>query len=178
MTAPALKPKHLRLRADQADRLAQMSTCPRGKYGTVIIDPASNVIVGEGFNGPPRGQAGELCGGDVCDRDVQKCASGTQAQIGCHHSESNAIANAARLGRALKGTWLIVNGEPCMMCARLIHHAGIERVYYKPGGFLGTNGLEYLEKHGVQVWTLTILSDMSTATTEEQAYLSTLLDNE
>ena len=59
--------------------------------------------------------------------------------------------NAAANGVSTRGAWLICNGEPCMMCAKLIHHAGITRVLVVAGGYLGSNGCEYLKQHGVGV---------------------------
>ena len=38
-----------------------------------------------------------------------------------------------------------------MMCAKLLHHAGIARVLVVSGGYAGANGCEYLESHGVEV---------------------------
>src|SRR5690606_25775953 len=92
-----------------------------------------------------------LCGGDVCLRDLHEVPSGTQTEIGCHHAEMNVICNAAANGVACEGAWLIVNGEPCPMCAKMIHHAGIVRVLVVTGGFAGANGIHYLERHGVEV---------------------------
>ena len=40
-----------------------------------------------------------------------------------------------------------------MMCAKLIHHAGIEQVVIVEGGFMGANGVEYLKQHGIVVET-------------------------
>lgn len=78
--------------------------------------------------------------------------SGTELQVGCHHAESNAIANAAADGRSTAGAWLIVTGEPCMMCAKLIHHAGVKRVLCVKGGYAGgADGVHYLQEHGVPV---------------------------
>jgi len=77
--------------------------------------------------------------------------SGTRVEIGCHHAEMNVICNAAAAGVATAGAWLIVTGEPCMMCSKLIHHAGIKGVYIVEGGYAGENGVSYLEKHGVVV---------------------------
>ncbi|CAN0594694.1 unnamed protein product [Laminaria digitata] len=37
------------------------------------------------------------------------------------------------------------------MCAKLIHHAGIDKVIVVKGGYAGENGVTYLEDHGVQV---------------------------
>jgi dCMP deaminase len=63
----------------------------------------------------------------------------------------NVICNAAAGGVATQGAWLIVTGEPCMMCSKLIHHAGIARVVVVDGGYGGFNGVSYLEQHGVAV---------------------------
>ena len=46
---------------------------------------------------------------------------------------------------------MIVTGEPCMMCSKLIHHSGIEKVVVVAGGFGGPNGCEYLNEHGVEI---------------------------
>jgi dCMP deaminase len=46
---------------------------------------------------------------------------------------------------------MIVTGEPCLLCAKLIHHAGIARVLVVQGGYAGENGVEYLRAHGVEV---------------------------
>jgi len=71
--------------------------------------------------------------------------------VGCHHAEMNVICNAAASGVACRGAWLIVTGEPCVLCAKLIHHAGIARVLVVEGGYLGANGVPYLREHGVEV---------------------------
>lgn len=77
--------------------------------------------------------------------------SGTHMEVGCHHSESNVICNAAAAGVRTKGGLLIVTGEPCMMCAKLIHHAGIAEVILVKGGYAGgREGVEYLTRNGVE----------------------------
>lgn len=145
-----MKDKHIRIRIEQCLALAQASNCPRRKFGALLLDPHRNVVLMDGYNGGPRG-GGELCGGDVCLRDVQRVPSGTRTEIGCHHAEMNVICNAAANGVACKGAWLIVNGEPCLMCAKMIHHAGIVRVLVVTGGFAGANGIDYLVKHGIEL---------------------------
>ena len=40
---------------------------------------------------------------------------------------------------------LFVTGEPCALCSKLIHHAGIEKVLVIDGGYAGANGVTYLE---------------------------------
>jgi dCMP deaminase len=145
-----VKEKHLKIRIEQCLALAKASNCPRAKFGSLLVDPDRNVILMDGYNGGPRG-GGDLCGGDVCLRDTENVVSGTRVEVGCHHAEMNVICNAAANGVPTKNAWLIVTGEPCMMCAKLIHHAGVTRVIVVDGGFGGANGLDYLNTHGVVV---------------------------
>lgn len=145
-----MKEKHVRIRIEQCLALAGASNCPRRKFGALLLDPTRNVILMDGYNGAPRG-GGELCGGDDCLRDRLGVRSGTRMEIGCHHAEMNVICNCAASGVATRNAWLIVNGEPCMMCAKLIHHAGITRVLVVEGGYAGENGVDYLTDHGVEV---------------------------
>ena len=145
-----MKEKHVRIRIEQCLALAKASNCPRRKFGALLLDPDRNVILMDGYNGGPRG-GGHLCGGDVCLRDTMEIKSGTRMEIGCHHAEMNVICNAAANGVPTRGAWMIVTGEPCVMCAKLIHHSGIARVLVVDGGYAGENGVEYLRNHDVEV---------------------------
>tara|TARA_B100000609_G_C17218855_1_gene438487 strand:- start:164 stop:670 length:507 start_codon:yes stop_codon:yes gene_type:complete len=145
-----VKEKHVKIRIEQCLALAKASNCPRRKFGALLLDPDRNVVLMDGYNGGPRG-GGELCGGDVCYRDTMGVQSGTRMEIGCHHAEMNVVCNCAASGVPTKGAWLFVTGEPCMMCSKLIHHAGIRRVVVVGGGYIGENGLGYLKRHGVEV---------------------------
>ena len=145
-----MKEKHLRIRIEQCLALAKASNCPRRKFGALLVDPERNVILMDGYNGGPR-NGGTLCGGHECLRDTMEVQSGTRMEIGCHHAEMNVVCNAAANGVRCRGAWLIVTGEPCLLCAKLIHHAGIQRVYVVDGGYAGANGVDYLSRHGVLV---------------------------
>ena len=145
-----LNPKHVAIRIEQCLALAKASNCPRRTFGALLLDPERNVVLMDGYNGGPRG-GGRLCGGEVCLRDEQSVESGTRMEIGCHHAEMNVVCNAAANGVPTRGAWMIVTGEPCMMCAKLIHHSGISRVLIVEGGYAGANGVSYLETHGVEV---------------------------
>jgi dCMP deaminase len=145
-----MKPKHVQIRIEQCLALARASNCPRRKFGALLVDPERNVILMDGYNGGPRG-GGALCGGEVCLRDTLSVESGTRMEVGCHHAEMNVICNAAANGVPTRGAWMIVTGEPCVLCAKLIHHAGIARVLVVDGGYAGANGVDYLLQHGVLV---------------------------
>ena len=92
-----MKEKHIRIRINQCLALAEASNCPRRKFGALLLDPARNVILMDGYNGGPRG-GGHLCGGETCLRDQLQVPSGTRLEIGCHHAEMNVICNAAASG--------------------------------------------------------------------------------
>ncbi len=143
-----MKSKHLKVRIQQCELIASSSPCPRRKVGAVIVDPLTNVIISEGYNGTPRASLNHFCGGATCKRDEQAIESGTQNDIGCHHAEMNAILNAARTGNSTLGKWLIVNCDPCLMCAKAIHHAGIVRVYCPKRT---SSGLSYLHENKIKL---------------------------
>jgi len=145
-----MKDKHIQIRIEQCLALAKASNCPRLKVGALLLDPVRNVVLMDGYNGGPR-NGGKLCGGSRCVRDEENIASGTKIEQGCHHAEMNLICNAAANGVRTGGAWLILTCEPCPLCAKLIHHAGIQKVIVIDGGFRGDNGVKYLLKHGVKV---------------------------
>ncbi len=142
--------KHIRNRIEQCLKLMELSPCPRRKFGSLLLDPENNIVLSDGWNGAPRGNE-KLCGGDKCSRDELKIPSGTRLEIGCHHSEMNTICNASRIGRSTNKMWLICTGEPCLMCSKLIHHAGIIKIIVIRGGYAVNDGVEYLKAHGVEV---------------------------
>ena len=142
--------KHLKIRIAQCDLIASASPCPRRKVGALIIDPKSNSIISEGYNGTPRGSEKALCGGATCKRSTEQIKSGTQNDVGCHHAEMNAVLNAARVGTSTFGAWLIVNCDPCLMCAKAIHHSGIVQVYAPLQA--ESDGIKYLKENGVSIY--------------------------
>ncbi len=145
-----MKEKHVRIRIEQCLALAKASNCPRRTFGALLLDPQRNVVLMDGYNGGPRG-GGRLCGGEVCLRDTLGIQSGTRMEVGCHHAEMNVVCNSAASGVRTQGAWLIVTGEPCVMCAKLLHHAGVAKVIVVGGGYAGENGVSYLLAHGVEV---------------------------
>ena len=150
-----MNPKHLKVRVAQCDLIASNSPCPRRKVGALIIDPETNVIVSEGYNGTPRGSEHHYCGGDyLCEREERAIPSGTRNDVGCHHAEMNAILNASRVGQSTLGKWLIVNCDPCLMCAKAIHHSGIIKVYAPLDTSYDGEGLSYLRDNRVETTTL------------------------
>ena len=144
-----MKKKHIEIRKQQCSLIASASTCCRRKVGALIVDPKSNVTISEGYNGPPRENKGSLCGGSDCLRDRHLIKSGTQNDVGCHHAEINAILNACRTGNSTLGKWMFTSCDPCLMCAKAIHHAGIIKVYAPLQTEVHQEGIDYLTTHKV-----------------------------
>ena len=105
----------------------QFSTCAKRQYASVVLAPNKRVA-GFGYNGSPPGVA--HCVDGACPRMTDGSAAGTKYDT-CiaQHAEAGALLwsdSSMRIG----GT-LIVNGPPCMGCAKLIASSGIKRVVYK-----------------------------------------------
>lgn len=100
-----------------ANLVATWSKDPSTKVGAVIAD-SNNVVVGQGFNGPPRGVADD----PSIDRETK-----LRRTI---HAEMNAILFA---GGSVAGCTLYVTHHPCGPCAAMIVQAGISRVVLPVG---------------------------------------------
>jgi dCMP deaminase len=106
---------------------ATRSTCTRHQVGAVIT--RDRQIVSTGYNGAPSGTAHCLETG--CLRQIMGIPSGERHEM-CRgsHAESNAIAQAARMGIATDGAALYCTHEPCSLCTTVILNAGIVKVVY------------------------------------------------
>jgi dCMP deaminase len=106
---------------------ATRSTCLRRRVGAVIT--RGRQIVSTGYNGSPSGTA--HCEDIRCLREMFGIPSGERQEM-CRgsHAESNAIAQAARMGIATDGATLYCTHEPCSYCTKVILNAGVVRVVY------------------------------------------------
>ncbi|MDR1376119.1 MAG: cytidine/deoxycytidylate deaminase family protein [Synergistaceae bacterium] len=106
---------------------ATRSTCLRRQVGAVIT--RDRQIVSTGYNGAPSGT--DHCLDIGCLRMTRGVPSGERQEM-CRgsHAESNAIAQAARMGIATDGAVLYCTHEPCSLCTKVILNAGIARVVY------------------------------------------------
>lgn len=145
-----MKPKHIKAYIAQCLAISECSVCPRAKFGCVIVEPETNTTKISAYNGPSRGLEG-LCGGLKCLRDELGCISGEDLATGCHHAESNAVCLAARNGMALDSCIAFVSGEPCLMCSKMLYHAGIYRVIVIKGNYTSMEGVKFLKERDVLV---------------------------
>jgi deoxycytidylate deaminase len=115
------------------DTLAEIfSTCAKRKYAAVVLGQNKRVV-GFGYNGSPPGMG--HCIDGACPRLHHDSASGS--------SYDNCIAQHAEQGALLwsdpalrQNATLVVNGSPCMTCAKLAASSGISRfVGYQDGSY-------------------------------------------
>ena len=97
-----------------ASEVAGWSKDPSTKVGAVIAD-GSHRIVGQGFNGLPRGVRDDPA--VLADRDEK-----LRRTI---HAEVNAVLLA---GRSVAGCTIYVTHPPCARCAAVLIQVGIARV--------------------------------------------------
>lgn len=133
---------------DIADTVATWSSCLRRQVGSVIA--FDKRIIATGYNGAPAGVKTCVERG-YCLRNVKNIPSGTQQEV-CYavHAEQNAIVQAARMGVSVKGATIYVTHQPCVLCARILINAGIDRIVYK-NGYPDDFSLEILNESGIKL---------------------------
>ena len=121
-----------------AETWGQLSYCERKKVGALIVK--DRMIISDGYNGTHSGFE------NICEDENHY----TKWYV--LHAEANAIVNAARRGHSTMGSWLAVTRAPCLNCAKMIHHAGVERVYISTTiKHLIGDGVTHLVNHQVEV---------------------------
>lgn len=129
------------------------STCSRRQYFAVVLSPNKRVA-GIGYNGAPSGMAHCVDGG--CPRGRSTVAPGSayddpQGFCVAQHAEAGALLWSDPMARR-DGT-LVVNGPPCLECARLVASSGVRRiVHLEDAAYEGWAGVAgFLAAAGVEV---------------------------
>ena len=120
-------------------QVARRSTCPRAAVGAVIV--RDKRILTTGYNGAPTGlphctEVGCLMVNGHCVRTL--------------HAEQNAIIQGALHGVDVSASTIYVTHQPCLVCAKMIINAGIERVVYA-GPYPDEIARSFLEEAGVML---------------------------
>ncbi|MBR6443862.1 MAG: dCMP deaminase family protein [Firmicutes bacterium] len=114
-----------------AELAATRSTCLRRQVGAVIVQDRH--VIATGYNGAPKGvpHCSEKGG---CLRDQMGIPSGERHEL-CRalHAEQNAIIQAATLAQSIEGATMYITNQPCIICAKMIINAGIERIVVREG---------------------------------------------
>jgi dCMP deaminase len=107
-----------------ASVVAERSTCRRHHVGAVAVK--NKHILATGYNGAAAGLKDCLELG--CLRDEQNIPSGERHEI-CRgiHAEQNVIVQASLHGVSLEGSTIYCTHTPCVLCAKMLVNAKIDR---------------------------------------------------
>lgn len=133
---------------EMAKLAAKRSTCLRRQVGAVIVQDKH--VLSTGYNGAPKGIAhcAEIGG---CYREQHNIPSGERHEL-CRalHAEQNAIIQAANYGQSIEGASIYITHQPCVICAKMIINAGIERIVVDEG-YPDEMAVEILEEAGLRI---------------------------
>ena len=139
-----MKQKWIDAFMDTAERFAQLSSAKRLQVGAVVVK--DNRIISIGYNGMPAGWTND------CENVVQlsddTVVLKTKDEV--IHAEANAILKLARDGESGNGSTLFCTHAPCIHCAKLVHGAGIDTVYYRDA-YRDEDGINFLNKCKINV---------------------------
>lgn len=132
---------------DMLDVVKTRSTCLRRQVGALIVKDKR--IISTGYNGAPMNC--KHCSETGCLREKLNVPSGERHEL-CRaiHAEQNAIVQAAYAGVSLNGSTIYVTAQPCVLCAKMIINAGIEKIVFK-GDYPDELAMNLLKESGVRV---------------------------
>jgi dCMP deaminase len=132
---------------EMARVIASRSTCLRRKVGALLV--RDKRVLATGYNGAPA--CLPHCEEVGCRRAELGMASGTGWEL-CRglHGEQNAIIQGALHGVSVRGATLYCTTQPCIICAKMLINAGVERIVYE-GEYADELSLEMLRDAGVEL---------------------------
>ena len=130
-----------------ASVVAERSTCRRHHVGAVAV--RDKHILATGYNGAPAGFKDCLELG--CLRDELYIPSGTRQEI-CRgiHAEQNVIIQASLHGVSLEGSTIYATHTPCVLCAKMLVNARIER-YVSFGRYNDDAFIDLFQEAGIEL---------------------------
>lgn len=134
-----------RLYMEKTKQLAQKSNDWWRQIGSVIVTVDGTEIFG--FNHHPDDRGLYENGDPRSNFDAGENIELSTAI----HSETTAIANAARQGIALEGATLYVTVFPCPVCAKIVAESGIKEIYFEQG-YSRLDGENILKKNGIKLY--------------------------
>ena len=140
-----------------AEGYAELSSARRLKVGSIIAK--DNRIISIGYNGTPVGWDNN-CENEITEEHNYLIDMGgplhTMATIKLEtkpeviHAEMNAIGKLAQSNESGLNATMYITHAPCFDCAKLIHIAGINKVFYR-NSYRNTDGIEFLNKCNIEV---------------------------
>jgi len=122
-----------------AHEVAKRATCDRAQVGCVLV--REKQLLTTGYKGacsglPSCDEVGHLMHNGRCVRTL--------------HAEQNAIIQAALHGVSTQGCTAYVTHYPCILCAKMLINAGVQRVVYVVE-YVPLDGAMFFEAAGIVV---------------------------
>ena len=140
-----------------AEGYAKLSYAQRLKVGAIITK--DDRVISIGYNGTPAGWD-NTCEDEIRETFTYVIDKGGDEYEGATvslktkpevlHAESNAIGKLARSTETGEGATMYITHAPCFDCAKLIHIAGIKKVFYR-NSYRNNDGIEFLNKCNIEV---------------------------
>lgn len=140
-----------------AEVYARRSKAKKLKVGAIVVK--DNRVISIGYNGTPVGWDND-CEDEITEfEDCYLDMGGPAMPVGTTklvtrpeviHAETNAIAKLARSNESGEGATMYITHSPCYDCAKMIHIAGIKKVYFRKH-YRNNDGIEFLNKCNIDV---------------------------
>lgn len=140
-----------------AEAYAELSHAIRLKVGAIVTK--DNRVISIGYNGTPAGWDNN-CEIEVRNEFEYYVDDGGEKYNGATiklltkeeviHAEANAIGKLARSSESGEGATMYITHAPCFTCAKMIHVAGINKVFYR-NQYRNTEGIEFLKQCKIEV---------------------------
>lgn len=140
-----------------AEGYAALSSAKRLQVGAVV--EKDNRIVSIGYNGTPAGWDNN-CEDLIEEHSTYIIDAGgpeypivttsTKTKPEVIHAEMNAIGKLAQSNESGAGATMYITHAPCFDCAKLIHIAGIKKVFYR-NQYRNDDGIQFLNKCNIEV---------------------------
>ena len=128
-----------------AEGYSELSYAKRLKVGAIITK--DDRVISIGYNGTPAGWDNN-CEDEIRYPDTEGITLKTKPEV--LHAEANAIGKLARSSESGINATMYLTHSPCFDCAKLIHVAGINKVFYRTK-YRNTDGIEFLNKCNIEV---------------------------
>jgi len=128
-----------------AEAYAGLSHARRLKVGAIITK--DDRVISIGYNGTPAGwdnNCEDYHGLNLKGNPILV----TKPEV--LHAEANAIGKLARSSESGHGATMYITHAPCFECSKMIHVAGINKVFYRTP-YRNTNGIEFLKQCKIEV---------------------------
>jgi len=134
---------------DLLEPLSERATCDRGKTAVIIV--INNEIVSTGYVGSPSELPHCDDVGHLMHRVINELDEESQHCVRTNHGEMNAIAQAAKNGKATKGGTLYCKMTPCYTCAKMLIQIGIKRIVAKKRYHADQLSMDLFKQAGIEV---------------------------